>query len=139
MEKSRPLLERLLNTPDLAKIVPRLTPEVLHRVIQASGLEDSAELVALATPEQLAGLLDLDIWRARMPGVEEQFDADRFGAWIAVLMESGAAVATEKLLGLDIALVIEGFARHAAVFDRAAISSYTVSYTHLTLPTIYSV
>ena len=125
MEKSRPLLERLLNTPDLAKIVPRLTPEVLHRVIQTSGLEDSAELVALATPEQLAGLLDLDIWRARMPGVEEQFDADRFGAWIAVLMESGAAVATEKLLGLDIALVIEGFARHAAVFDRAAISSYT--------------
>jgi hypothetical protein len=125
MAKPRPLLDRLLNTPDLATVVPRLQPEVLHRVIETCGLEQCAEFVALATPAQLARILDLDVWRARTPGADEAFDADRFGVWIAVLMESGAAVAAEKLVGLDVELAIAGFARHAAVFDRAAVSSYT--------------
>jgi hypothetical protein len=123
MAKSLSLLNRLLSTPDLANVVPRLQPEVLHRVIQTCGLEDCAEFVALATPGQLARILDLDIWRVRTPGADE-LDADRFGTWIAVLMQSGAAVAAEKLAGLDIELVIAGFARHAAVFDHAAVSSY---------------
>jgi hypothetical protein len=125
MTKSRPLLDRLLNAPDLAKIVPQLRPEVLERVIQTCGLEDCVDLVALATPEQLACVLDLDIWRSRTPGVDEEFDAERFGVWLGVLMQSGAAVAAEKLAGLDIELAIAGFARHAAVFDHAAIASYT--------------
>ena len=58
MAKSESLLVRLLNTPDLATIVPRLQPEVLHRVLQTCGLEDCAEFVALATPEQLTRILD---------------------------------------------------------------------------------
>src|SRR5262245_32712409 len=111
MANSRPLLERLLNTPNLEKIVPQLQPQVLHRVIERCGLEDSAELVALATPEQLARVLDADVWRAPTPGADEAFDADRFGLWIAVLMEAGETVAAEKLLGLDIELVIGGLAR----------------------------
>jgi Family of unknown function (DUF6178) len=125
MPKSRSLLDRLLKTPDLVNIVPRLQPEVLHRVIQTCGLEDCAELVALATPGQLARILDVDIWRVRTPGGDETFDADRFAVWIAVLMQSGAAARTEQLVGLDIELVIAGVTRHAAVFDHAAVSSYT--------------
>ena len=81
--------------------------------------------MALATPAQLARILDLDVWRAGTPGTDEQFDADRFGVWIAVLMEAGADVAAGKVLGLDIELVIAGPVQHAAAFDRAAVSSYT--------------
>jgi hypothetical protein len=125
MAKSQSLLVRLLNTPDLATIVPQLQPEVLHRVIQTCGLEDCAEFVALATPQQLTRILDVDIWQAPAPGAGEVFDADRFGVWIAVLMDSGAAVAAEKLVALDIELVVAGLARHASVFDHAAVSSYT--------------
>jgi len=125
MANSRGLLERLLTTPDLAKIVPRLEPEVLHRVIQACGLEDCGEFVALATPEQLGRVLDADIWRTGKPGTDEELDPDRFGLWLTVLMQSGAAVAAAKLVGLDIELVIAGLARHIAVFDYAAASSYT--------------
>lgn len=125
MAKPRPLLDRLLNTPDLAKIVPHLQPEVLHRVIQICGLEDCAAFVALATPEQISRVLDLDLWRVRTRGGDEEFDADRFGAWLEVLMESGAALAAQKLAGLDIELVIAGLARHSAVFDCAAVSSLT--------------
>jgi Family of unknown function (DUF6178) len=127
MADSRPLLDRLLKTPDLAKIVPRLQPAILHRVIEHCGLEDCAELVALATPEQLTRVLDVDVWHAPAPGIDEALDADRFGLWIAVLMQSGPEVAAEKLLGLDIALVIAGLTRHAAVFDNAAVSSYTTT------------
>src|SRR5712692_4499652 len=78
----RPLLDRILSTPRLAHVVPRLPPEVLHRVIQKCGLEDCGELVALATPSQLARVFDLDLWRTGQPGMDEQFDADRFGVWL---------------------------------------------------------
>jgi len=124
MADSRPLLARLLNTPDLPDIVPHLQPDVLHRVIQHCGLEDCAEVVALATPQQIARILDVDLWRVRASGVDEDLDADRFGVWIEVLMQAGAEVGAQKLIGLDIELVIAGFARHAAVFDRAAVSGF---------------
>ena len=84
------LLARLLDTPHLAKAIPRLQPELLHRVIQTCGLEDSADVVALATPEQLAQVFDLDLWRAPTPGFDEELDPDRFGVWLEVLMHSGA-------------------------------------------------
>jgi uncharacterized protein DUF6178 len=125
MADSRALLERLLNTPNLEKIVPTLQPAILHRVIEQCGLEDSAELIALATPEQLTQVLDLDVWRTRAPVLDEVFDADRFGVWIAVLMESGTEVAAEKILRLDIELVIAGLARHLAVFDNGVAAFYT--------------
>ena len=125
MVDSRPLLDRLLNTPDLAKIVPHLPPDVLHRVIQRCGLEDCAELVASATPEQLTRILDVDIWRVRASGADEAFDADRFGLWIEVLMQAGAPVAAEKLIGLDIELAIAGFSQLATMFEQAVVSSFT--------------
>lgn len=123
----RPLLERILDTPHLAHVVPRLQPELLHRVIQKCGLEDCGELVALATPEQLAGIFDLDLWGSAQPGLDEQFDADRFGVWLEVLVESGATLAAQKLAQLDVHLVIGGFAQHVRVFDRAAVAPYTTT------------
>ena len=107
--------------------VPRLQPELLHRVIQTCGLEDCGELVALATPDQLARVFDLDLWRAAQSGLDEQFDADRFGVWLEVLVERGARVAAQKLAGMDAGLITAGFAQHARVFDRAAITTYTTT------------
>jgi hypothetical protein len=118
--RARRALERILQTPDVALIVPRLQPETLHRVIQTCGLEACGEFVALATSDQLAKVFDLDLWRAPQPGLEEQLDADRFGLWLEVLMEAGAAVAAQKLAGIDDHLVVAAFAQHVRVFDRAA-------------------
>ena len=125
MANSHGPLERLLHAPNLPSIVPRLEPEILQRVIQSYGLEDSAELLAHATPEQLARVLDTDVWRAPQPGRDEQFDPDRFGLWLTVLMQSGATMAARKLAALDIDLMVAGVASHIAVFDAAAASSYT--------------
>jgi len=125
--EGRNLLNRILNTPQLAQVVPRLQPELLHRVIQSCGLEDCGELVALATPEQLTRLFDLDLWHAAQPGLDEQFDADRFGVWLDVLTEYGPAVAAQKLAGIEVDLVIAGLAQHAHVYDRAAVTPYVTT------------
>src|ERR1700722_1294621 len=125
MPGSRRLLDRILDSPHLARVVPRLRPQVLHRVIQNCGLEDCGELLALATPEQLARVFDLDLWRAAQPGMDEQFDADRYGVWLEVLMESGATSAAQTLAGMDVEVAIAGLSRHALVFDHAAVSPST--------------
>src|SRR5262249_49753675 len=113
-------LARILESPRLDRLVSRLHPELLHQLIQRRGLEDCADIVAFATPQQLARVFDLDLWRSAQPGADETFDADRFGVWLDVLMESGAPLAAEKLLGLDAELVIAALAQHMRVFDRAA-------------------
>jgi hypothetical protein len=120
----RHLLDRILNTPRVDEVVPRLQPDLLHRVIQSCGLEDCSELVALATSEQLSRIFDLDLWRAGRPGMDEQFDAARFGVWIEVLAESGAEAAAQKLAGMDVDLVVAGISRHVLVYDRAAVMPY---------------
>jgi hypothetical protein len=119
---TRGLLERILEVPQLARVVPHLHPEVLHRVIQSCGLEDCGELVTLATPSQLAGVFDLDLWRADRPGMDEQFDAERFGVWLEVLVESGAQTAARIVAEMDPGLVVAALAQHVLVFDVASIS-----------------
>ena len=119
----RTVLARILDTPHLEQVVPRLQPDLLHRVILSCGLEDCSELVVLATPEQLARIFDLDLWRSAEPGMDEQFDAERFGVWLEVLAEFGASVAAQKLAGMDADLVIAGLAQHARVFDGAVVTA----------------
>jgi hypothetical protein len=124
MASPRSFLDRVLHTPDLAKVVPHLPADLVHQIIQHCGLADSAELVALLTPRQIGRVLDSDVWRVNAAG-EERVDAERFGLWVDVLMQSGPEIASEKIVGLDIDLVIAGLSRHIAAFDAAAVSSYT--------------
>jgi hypothetical protein len=124
MAKSPLSLDRLLNTPHLERIVPRLQAEVLHRVIHHYGLEQCAEFIALASPRQIVQLLDADVWRTRAGG-DTVFDDDRFAVWLSVLLQSGVEIAAAKLAAIDIDLVVAGLTGHVIVFDRAAVSSYT--------------
>ncbi len=110
-------LARLLDTPFLARVVPHLAPETLHQLIQHRGLDACGELVTSATPAQLASLLDLDLWRHAQPGRDEQFDVDRFGEWLDVLVDTGDSVAARTVAALDKQLVIVGLSRYVRVFD----------------------
>src|SRR6186997_2370625 len=109
-------LARLLDTPFLARVVPHLAPETLHQLIRYRGLEACGELVTSATPAQLTSLLDLDLWRHARPGPfdgahggrDEQFDVDRFGEWLEVLVNTGDSVAASTVAVLDKNLVIAG-------------------------------
>jgi hypothetical protein len=96
----------------------------LHRVIGAYGLEDCVDLVAQATAAQLSHVFDLDLWRSPQPGLDERFDAGRFGVWLEVLVEAGAEVAAAKLAHMPLAQIVAGFAQHVRVYDVSAVSSY---------------
>ena len=110
-------LARLLDSPFLARVVPHLAPETLHQLIQYRGLDACGELVTSATPAQLTSLLDLDLWRHAQPGRDEQFDVDRFGEWLEVLVDTGEAAAARTVAALDKDLVIVGLCRYLRVFD----------------------
>ncbi len=123
----RRALARILAAPHLARLVPQLQPEALHRVIQACGLEDCGELLTLATPAQLRQLCDLDLWRPERPGRAETFDAARFGTWIEVLVETDPSLAASRLAELDRGVLTAGLARHVIVCDEAAIADYVTT------------
>jgi len=110
-------LARLLDAPFLARVVPHLAPETLHQLIEYRGLDACGELVASATPAQLTSLLDLDLWRHARPGRDEQFDVDRFGEWLEVLVDTGDSVAARAVAALDTSLVVAGLSRYVRVFD----------------------
>ena len=110
-------LARLLDTPFLARVVPHLPPETLHQLIRYRGLDACGELVTSATPAQLTSLLDLDLWRHARPGRDEQFDVDRFGEWLEVLVDTGDSVAARTVAALDKNLVVAGLSRYVRVFD----------------------
>ncbi len=110
-------LARLLDTPFLERVVPHLAPETLHQLVQFRGLDACGELVTSATPAQLTSLLDLDLWRHAQPGRDEQFDVNRFGEWLEVLVNAGDSVAARTVAAIDTHLVIAGLCRYLRVFD----------------------
>jgi hypothetical protein len=109
-------LARLLDTAPLARLVPRLAPDVLHQVIQHRGLEACGAVVAAATPRQVAALLDLDLWRTT-PGRDDRFDGRRFGVWLETLMAEGEAVAARVVDAMDRDVATAGLSRYVRVFD----------------------
>jgi len=117
---SQPLV-RLLDAPHLSRVVPHLAPETLHQLIRHHGLDACGELVAAATPQQLASVFDLDLWRNARPGLDEQFDASRFREWLEALVDSDSAVAARIVAAMDGNLVIAGLSRLVRVFDPATI------------------
>jgi hypothetical protein len=110
-------LARLLDSSSLARVVPHLAPETLHQLIRHYGLEACGELVTLATSAQLTSLLDIDLWRSARPGHDGQFDVDRFGEWIEMLVDTGDSVAARTVAALDTNLVVAGLSRYVRVFD----------------------
>ncbi len=133
-EEGQLLLDRILDVPHLAQVVPRLQPEVLHRIVERCGLEDCGPLVSLATPDQLMRVFDLDLWHSDGPGLDEALDGRRFGVWLEVLVEAGVAVAAQKLVGLDLDLVIAGFAQHVLVMDLGSVSTFRHTDGQLVTP-----
>lgn len=114
---------RVLDTPHLARVVPRLAAETLHQLIRYRGVEDCGELLAAATPAQLRSVLDLDLWRRAEAGLDEQFDLARFGEWLEGLVAGGDTQAATIISRIDSRLVVAGLSGHIRVFDPATLFS----------------
>jgi hypothetical protein len=117
---------RRLDTPNLTRLVGRLSAEALHHVIQERGIDACSALIAAATPHQLESLLDLDLWRPS-GGREDQFDAHRFGVWLEALMNEGETVAARVVATIDPSLTVIGLSRYVRVFDPAVVPTITSS------------
>jgi len=72
----------------------------------------------------LSHLFDLDLWRPARPGLDEQFDAARFGLWIEVLAAAGPEVAAAKLAEMPLPQIVAGLTQHVRVFDHSAVAAY---------------
>ena len=107
---------------ELLRVVPLLPPQSLHALIVQRGLRDSGDLLALATPQQLSAVFDLDLWKADRAGGDEHFDSARFCEWLEVLVDSGAAAAAARLVQLDPSLVVAGVCSSVTVTDLAVFS-----------------
>ncbi|PYQ46254.1 MAG: hypothetical protein DMF77_01545, partial [Acidobacteria bacterium] len=110
-------LQRVLEGPELATVAPHLPPEVLHRLIRHAGLEQCVDLVEALSREQLAAVLDLDLWRAPLPGADAELDADRFGEWVEALVGRDAAAAARVIARCDRSLAVTALSRFIRVLD----------------------
>ncbi|HEY4223229.1 MAG TPA: DUF6178 family protein [Myxococcota bacterium] len=113
--------------------VGALDGAALHALVREVGLEDAGELAACVSAAQLADLLDHDLWRGSDDDTDtdesersERFDGARFGLWLEVLLESGAAFAAERVLALHELqedVVPLGFSRVFHVFDTDSLAA----------------
>lgn len=110
-------LKRLLEDPKLPEKIEAMSPREIMKVIEDVGLEDSGEIVALASSQQLEQIFDIDLWKAQKAGSDEIFDPTRFGTWIEVLLELGANRAAEKLSEMDEDFLILAFSSLVWVAD----------------------
>jgi hypothetical protein len=112
-----------VDVTDLVRVVPHLTPETLHEVIRHYGLDVCGEIAAVATPAQLASVLDLDLWQNARPGHDASLDQARFGEWLEALVDLEPAVAARFVAAMDEQLVVAGLSASIRVFDLAALGA----------------
>ena len=95
------LLDRLLSPADSAELVPQLPVDDLYAHCRAIGLADADPVLALASDEQVRGLLDSDGWD------RDELKMERLDPWLNALMRCGPDVLGRKLLSLDDSILTE--------------------------------
>jgi hypothetical protein len=103
--------DAILAEKDAAQLVPKLPVQELYYAIQEVGLADAQELVALASPEQIRGFLDLDVWQ------RDHLDEVRMRQWIDALVNAGPVKLQKAVDGMDPEVVALFIQRHARVYD----------------------
>jgi hypothetical protein len=92
-----------------------LSTEMLLYTLKEVGLADSVELLALAAPEQVRDMIDLDCWR------KDHLDDRRMLSWLMLLDEAGSGKLAEWLLHADNELLVFLVKSHLEVVRKADI------------------
>ena len=106
-------MEALLESSDPAGAVAALSVPDFYFLVKEVGLADAGELVALATPEQIRGCLDLEMWD------RDRVQLDAAAPWLSSLLEAGPEKVAEAWAGLDPELRALFLARSALIVDHA--------------------
>jgi hypothetical protein len=101
----------LIAQPLLPYLVQILPTQLLHRSLQAHGLEDSLEVIETIRGDSLVRLMDYELWT--LPGVGDKFlspdediSAERFIQWVKLWNEITPDFAAERLLELDEGVIV---------------------------------
>lgn len=111
------LLARLIQAPELERIVRDLPSADFAALVREIGVEDAGELVALASTEQLVAAFDEDLFVNSRPGGRETFSRERFVAWLEVLLEAGDQAAARRVAELSEDFVVNALSSLILVFD----------------------
>lgn len=109
--RGRARLDALIERDDAAEAVAALPSGAVHELITDVGLADAGPLLALATPEQVQGCLDLEVWD------RDRIDLAQARPWMAALLELGFEKVGAVWAGLDAewrALYLQG---HTVIYD----------------------
>jgi hypothetical protein len=109
---TRKRVDLLLADPQAAAIVPRIPIEELYYLVRGIGLEDASDVVRLASPEQVQGFLDLDLWE------RDRLSMPRVFAWFEALAELPPSTLARAIRALDTELIALVIGREAHVYDR---------------------
>jgi len=101
----------LLELPDAERVVPGLPVQDLYYAIKEIGLDDAHELLALTSPIQVRGFLDLDLWD------RDHIQAPRLTEWWDALLELELPLMVAAVRALDVELPSLWLARQARVYD----------------------
>jgi hypothetical protein len=111
------IVGRVFESPKLMAAVRELPGPVLSKLINSVGLEDAAELVALATTQQLESIFDEELWKGRPGDWEEHFDPARFALWLHAFSEAGEDALINRFLELPLDFLILAVHRLILVID----------------------
>lgn len=114
------LIHRILSAPDLVNQVQSLPAPALLKLVHKIGLEDSSEILSLASAEQLNRVVDEDLWQNT--GKKEEFDPARFIVWLQVLEEMGYARAGARLSEMDEDFLTLALSHYLFVLELEAVS-----------------
>ncbi|HEY3353680.1 MAG TPA: DUF6178 family protein [Polyangia bacterium] len=109
--RTRLRADALISLPDAEKRVPTLPVAQIYDAIMQVGLGDAGALLELCSPEQVRGLLDLDVWE------RDQIRLERLEPWIEALVDLGFEKVGQSLRGLDVELVARYLRAHTTVYD----------------------
>jgi hypothetical protein len=104
-------VDALLSAPDPAAAVASLSPVEVYELVHEVGFDETAEIIGLATPDQVRGCLDIEVWDRDRPITEQ------LKPWLATILDAGYEKVGQVWWGLDPELRALYLQRNAEIFD----------------------
>ncbi|ORJ62972.1 DUF6178 family protein [Geothermobacter hydrogeniphilus] len=97
--RGRRQYDLLIEAADMQQLVQRMPMQELYLLIRELGAEDVLELLALATPEQINGFIDLDCWQGDL------LDPRQALHWLTLVAEAEEDQQLRVLTGIEFELL----------------------------------
>jgi len=104
-------IDALLSSDDAEAAVAALSPSEVFDLVHEVGFEDAQDLIALATPAQIQGCVDLDAWN------KDQLDVAPLAPWFTALLEVGFEKVGQVWAQLDTELRALILQRQVRIYD----------------------